>query len=143
MCVAWREGTRAELPTAPIKVWWPKLGRKKCKSLIAALKNRKIVKVAHNSMFEKMITKNVFSRHVGEKFEIHHEDWICTAALAAPFAYPRKLERLCPVLKLPDVKDMAGHRVMLKMSKPRKPTKKIRARAMMTQKILTAWSATA
>lgn len=124
MCVAWREGTRAELPTAPIKVWWPGLGPKKCKSLLRALKSRRIVKVAHNSFFEKAISRNVLAKHLDEEIEIHHEDWICTAALGAPFAYPRKLERLCSVLKLQDQKDMAGHRVMLKMSKPRKPTKK-------------------
>lgn len=85
--------------------------------------------VAHNALFEQVITKNVLSRqfepYVANALKnIPPARWLCTAALAAPLALPRKLEKVCPVLKLPHQKNMDGHRLMLKMSKPRKPSKK-------------------
>lgn len=54
--------------------------------------------------------------------EIPHSRWRCSAAKAAAVALPRKLEKACEALGLEHRKDMAGHRLMLKMSKPRKPT---------------------
>lgn len=56
------------------------------------------------------------------RYYLPPERWLCTAALAATHALPRKLEDVCTVLDLAK-KDMEGHRLMLKMSKPRKPTK--------------------
>lgn len=48
----------------------------------------------------------------------------CSAAKAAYHGLPRKLELLAPALGLKESKDIEGHRLMLRMSKPRKPTKK-------------------
>lgn len=49
--------------------------------------------------------------------------WDCTAARAAAVAYPRHLEGAAIAAKLPFKKDMTGRRLMLKYSKPRKPSK--------------------
>ena len=51
------------------------------------------------------------------------DKWICTASMAAAMAFPRKLEDACEALDLPHKKDKEGHRVMLKLTKPRKATK--------------------
>jgi DNA polymerase len=47
-----------------------------------------------------------------------------TAAEAAAMALPRALNKCAQVLNTPCPKDDAGHRLMMQMSKPRKPTKK-------------------
>jgi DNA polymerase len=47
-----------------------------------------------------------------------------SAARAASLALPRKMENCARVLKLPVQKDMEGSKVMLKLSRPHKPTKK-------------------
>jgi len=52
----------------------------------------------------------------------------CTAARAAAVALPRYLEGACEALHLRIQKDKAGHLLMQKMCKPRKPTKKNKAK---------------
>ena len=136
MCASWRIGTRAELKDqlkrkVKAKYWalrWRNNPRVKEneKELRAALLDPTIIKVAHNAMFEQVITLNVLSRHIplgpiGHNHSAKH--WLCTATLAASHALPRKLEDACIVMKLPVKKDMTGHRLMLKHSKPRKPSK--------------------
>lgn len=51
------------------------------------------------------------------------EQQICSAAQSAALALPRKLEKLVEALGCEIKKDMVGHRVMQRLSKPRKPTK--------------------
>ena len=46
--------------------------------------------------------------------------WTCTAAEAAAMALPRGLGKCASVLGLADQKDAAGHRLMMKYSRPRK-----------------------
>jgi DNA polymerase len=76
--------------------------------------------------FEQLIVKNVLSG-LFPKFpqlkSIPPPHWFCTAALAASNALPRSLEGAGAALSLPIQKDLVGHKLMLKMSKPRKPTK--------------------
>jgi len=138
MCVAWRVGTKETLRTTPTYVWSPLLGDdidayKMLDKLIADLLNPGHMLVAHNAFFEQVITRNVLSRYIdGVKTphrcdrairNIDHDRWICTAARAAALALPRNLEGACLALNLPIQKDMDGRRLLLKMCKPRKPTK--------------------
>lgn len=110
LCVAWAIGTKEELKTAKIQTG-------KIPELIKILKNNKIKLIAHSAAFEKVITKYVLKQNIPDK------RWICTATMAAAQALPRKLEAVCEVLNLPHQKDKEGHRLMLKLSKPRNPSK--------------------
>lgn len=128
LCVAWRIGTRETLGIAPTYVWSPFLGGSQNDKLIEVLQQPKIIKVAHNALFEQFITSNVLTRYMklDRPFIQNHltpEYWMCTASLAAALALPRNLEGACQSIGLQKQKDMAGHRLMLKMTKPRTPTK--------------------
>lgn len=68
--------------------------------------------VAHNAGFEREILR-------AAGLDVPWELWIDTAAVAASMSLPRKLEDLAQALRLPVGKDMAGHRTMLKLSRPR------------------------
>lgn len=72
--------------------------------------------VAHNKQFEELITTFV----LGGVNPIPHERWICTAATARYHGMPGNLEDLSLALGLQYQKDMIGHKLMLKMSKPKK-----------------------
>ncbi len=78
--------------------------------------------VAHNYQFEKQIYENVLKSKPGW-VPILANKWSCTMARALAYSLPRSLEALCSSLGLPLKKDMKGNRVMLKLSKPRKPSK--------------------
>jgi DNA polymerase len=78
---------------------------------------------AHNSLFERTVWHFVMTKRYGWP-EIHPRQWRCSAAKAAAYALPRKLEQLAIALKLPVQKDMAGNRLAVRMAKPRKPLKR-------------------
>lgn len=126
MCVAWRHATREELAVAPTMSWSPAKASP-IGGLIAALTDPDTVCVAHNALFEQVITRFVLG---GKLFyrnkalaEIPTSRWICTASLAAALALPRALEGACNALGLKVQKDTEGRRLMLKYTKPRKATK--------------------
>jgi DNA polymerase len=73
---------------------------------------------AHNAQFERLITQYITTPRYGCP-PVALEQWYCTAAMAAAMALPRSLDGLGAALNLPIQKDMAGSRLMLKMSKPR------------------------
>lgn len=76
---------------------------------------------AHNSWFERGIWQNVL---VPEGWpEIQAWQWRCSAAKGAAHTLPRKLEEVAKVLRLKMQKDEEGHKLMKKLSKPRKPRK--------------------
>ena len=77
---------------------------------------------AHNAFFERSIWANVMRARYGWA-EPHGDSWRCSAAKASSFALPRALEDAVAALGLPIQKDMAGNRVMLKVSRPRKARK--------------------
>lgn len=81
---------------------------------------------AHNAFFERMVWKNVMVARRGWP-PVPHEQWRCSAAKASSFALPRALGAAGAAIGLPVTKDEAGRRVMLKLSKPRKPRKAERA----------------
>lgn len=124
LCVAWRLGTKAELPNVKTKVWSPGIPSP-YGELVKSLCDPYIICVAHNAFFEQVITKNTLSRIINrpELKTMPPDRWLCTATLAAALALPRSLEGASRVLGLTHQKDMDGHRLMLKMCKPRKATK--------------------
>jgi DNA polymerase bacteriophage-type len=87
-----------------------------------------VIFVAHNAMFEQCIWKHIVSARYGHRghtyVEIPIERWRCTAAKAAAMSLPRDLEGVGKALNLAIQKDEAGHRVMMKLSRPRPFSKK-------------------
>lgn len=78
---------------------------------------------SHNAEFEYAIWNyNCVPRLSWPQLKI--EQLRCSAAKAAVHSLPRKLEGVGNALELPIKKDMDGHRIMLKLSKPRRITKK-------------------
>lgn len=77
---------------------------------------------AHNVFFEWCIYNNVLVRRFGWP-SISPERWRCTRATSLALALPRSLEGVGNAIGLTNGKDMSGHRVMMKLSKPRKPSK--------------------
>lgn len=124
LCAGWKYGPLEKIEEMPTRVWSPAIPSS-YGELKRALLDPAVILVAHNAFFEQMITRYVLSLLIHDPYlrEIPHERWICTASLARAVALPGKLEHVCEVLKLPVQKDMEGHKLMLKMSKPRKPTK--------------------
>ncbi len=77
---------------------------------------------AHNAFFERGIWQNIMMPRYGWP-QIQSGQWRCSAAKAAAHSLPRALDDACAALGLKIRKDPAGHKVMKKMSKPRKPRK--------------------
>lgn len=128
LCLAFRAGTRANLvsPASPTYTWAPAMPSGTIQLLLNLLENPDVIIVAHNALFEQLITRNVLARDLHtQKYlrTIPTKRWICTAALSAALALPRNLEGAALALKLPVQKDMDGRRLILKWCKPRKPTK--------------------
>lgn len=77
---------------------------------------------AHNAGFERALWFHIMVQRYG--FEnIDPTKWRCSAAKAAYHALPRSLEKAGSALGLDVAKDQDGHRLMLRMCKPRKPRK--------------------
>jgi len=77
---------------------------------------------AHNVSFERAIWENIMVPKFGWP-KVPDYKWRCSAAKAASFALPRHLGEACNALGLPIRKDKEGYFVMMKMCKPRRPTK--------------------
>ncbi len=74
--------------------------------------------VAHNASFELAIWNHILVPRYGWP-ELKPEQCICTMALAYSMALPGALENAAAAVGLEMQKDMAGHRLMLQMAKPR------------------------
>ncbi len=77
--------------------------------------------IAHNVLFEYCTWNIVGAKRYG--FPIKESNWQCTMRMALALGLPRSLAALGTTLKLPIQKDAEGHRIMLKLCKPRKPSK--------------------
>jgi len=77
---------------------------------------------AHNAMFEQCIWLEIMVKRFGWP-EIPLRQWRCSAAMAASFSLPRKLEHAVEALQLSVRKDMEGSRLMKRLAKPRAPLK--------------------
>ena len=78
-----------------------------------------------NAFFERSIWTNILTPKYGFPLPQPYQ-WRDSAAKAAAHALPRSLEDVVDALGLDEHKDAAGHKLMLKLSKPRKPRKKER-----------------
>ena len=85
--------------------------------------NKNVIFKAHNSMFEYCIWNNILHKTFGFPELLDFKRWDCTAAKAASHALPRSLGQCALALKLSENKDKTGKKIMLQLSKPRKPTK--------------------
>lgn len=133
LCAGYAVGTRDELRTAPVKLWSPMAAfadtyGPNFTDLYQNLMDPKVIIVAHNALFEQVITRFVFGLKgmYSKKYlqEIPVDRWVCTASLARSIGIPGKLEGAGAALGLRHQKDKEGHRLMLKLSKPKKPSKK-------------------
>ncbi len=88
--------------------------------LLSLVGDRHTVLEAHNAGFERCIWANWGQRTGWPQIADHQ--WRCTAAKAASHNLPRSLEGVSYALDLAVKKDDDGHRLMLKLSKPRKAT---------------------
>ena len=77
---------------------------------------------AHNAAFERALWFWVFVKRYGWE-NIPLEYWRCTAARVAQLGLPRSLKEASTALRCAERKDDEGHKVMMKLCKPRKPTK--------------------
>lgn len=133
ICLAYKIGTRETLKTAPIRVWSPLVhdfDNLAWRGFITVMLDTTVILVAHNALFEQVITKFVVARRLLgdhrllEAAAAPPSRWICTASLAAALALPRNLEGAGKAAGLAVQKDMEGRKLLLKMCKPRKATKK-------------------
>jgi len=118
MCLAYKVD---KLPTQIIKLdddWNISNIRRKHPRLIGAIEDGSFSVRAHNAFFEQSIYRDILVKRFGWP-EVPLKRWACTAAKAAVHALPRKLETVSKILGLNHQKDMVGHKVMQKMSKPR------------------------
>jgi DNA polymerase len=125
LCVAWRYGTKEELPTAKTKSWSPAYPSD-YGEFINALLNPEVILIGHNVLFEQFIIRNVLSRILSSRpglRSIPVSRFLCSASLAAALALPRSLEGAAKAIGLKAQKDLIGHKLMMKMSKPRRSTK--------------------
>jgi len=77
---------------------------------------------AHNSNFERIMLRGHAGKRIGfPKTKL--SQWYCTAHKAAVHALPRDLERLAKAIKAPHLKDSNGKADMMRITKPRKPSK--------------------
>lgn len=79
--------------------------------------------VAHNAPFEMIMLNGDPGKKIGFP-EIPTNRWRCTMAKSRVRAIPGGLDKASRALRLITKKDMDGHSVMLKLCRPRKPTKK-------------------
>jgi DNA polymerase bacteriophage-type len=75
---------------------------------------------AFNDQFERLITTHIMAPRYGWPI-VPIERRRCSMAAALALALPGKLEKVAAALNLTNRKDAAGHKLMLKMSRPRKP----------------------
>lgn len=105
----------------PMRRWRAYLGEPFPEDLAQAVRDGAVI-AAHNAGFENLIWNNTL-REVHDLPYLPIEQMDCTAARAAIMSLPRDLDGVTKAMGMEHVKDDVGHRLMLKMSKPRKARK--------------------
>lgn len=101
----------------PVETWFP-LKEPMPSRVRELLQDSSCIVVAHNAGFE----RTLFNAKLSLKFQvpvIPIERWDCTAARAARMALPRSLDGAAQALGLDVQKDLEGHRLMMRMCRPR------------------------
>jgi len=112
-----------QIDDGPLLTWHKFTGQTKCPGLLVnALKDGHLFR-AHNALFEFNIWNNVCVPKYGWP-PLPFDQYSCSAAEAAAMGLPRALDKLGEALKCDIVKDQEGKRVMLKMSQPKRASKK-------------------
>src|SRR5262249_611090 len=104
----------------PVKLWTP--GDAVPADFREAGDNPSWLAVAHNASFEIAVEESLLPSRYNWTV-IPRSRQRCTLAMASVLALPSKLEKLADILELSQRKDIAGRRLMLAMSKPRKAHK--------------------
>lgn len=100
------------------RLWFPEHGR--CPEAIAEHIVSGGLIYAWNAAFERLAWREVLGPRYGWLVP-KLEQYRCVMAQAYAMALPGKLEHAALALGVSEVKDMAGHRLMLKMAAPRNP----------------------
>lgn len=100
------------------------LGLANINRLVALAENPDVRFYAHNSMFEYCMWNNILAKVYGFPELKDFDRWECTASKAATHALPRALGACAKALHLSEEKDETGKRIMMKLSRPKKPSKK-------------------
>src|SRR6516164_3001365 len=104
----------------PVQLWVP--GNPVPEPFLQAAADPSWLLFAHNAQFEIVIEHFIMRRRHGwPKIPLRQQR--CTMAMALALALPPKLELLAEALELLHQKDKGGQRLMLLMSKPRRPRK--------------------
>jgi DNA polymerase len=110
---------------APIATWFITRGEPIPDALKTALLDPAVTICAHNASFERVLMslgplreQMFLSADVVAAIK-PLDRWDCTAARAAVMGLPRTLEGASRVLGLPAQKDMVGHKLMMKLCRPR------------------------
>lgn len=106
---------------AEVHYWLPWHSSKALERLYSHVRSGEVL-TAHNAAFEQAIWQFVMQPEWGFP-EISIPQWRCSAAMAAAHALPRDLGSCGRALSLAVTKDEEGKRAMMKLAKPRKPTK--------------------
>src|SRR5215467_4062859 len=115
LCLAWA------VDGHPVELWWP--GDPVPLAFIEAAKNPRWIVTSFNAAFERSVFRHILIPKFGFP-EIPLEQWRCSQAMAAALALPLDLDQLAEALDLNHRKDATGHKLMMKMTKPRKPLKR-------------------
>lgn len=107
------------LDDGPVKRW--RLGEPCPAGLRAHIESGALI-FAHNAAFERLAMQMILApRHGWPRPAL--EQFVCTAATAAALSLPRDLDGVGRALGLKQQKDKEGHKLMMKMSQPRKARK--------------------
>lgn len=121
-----------QIDNGPRKIFYPFWGERMPDDLVRALCTPGVRLIAHNAFFEQMLLAHCFiSKYLNlassaaidtirKLFAFNPKNWTCTAAKCRAHALPGALEKACLAAKLPIEKDKVGHKLMLKLCKPRK-----------------------
>jgi DNA polymerase len=101
----------------PVRTWFP-LKAPMPADLRAALIDNQCILVAHNAGFERTLFNKKIALTYGVPVVPLYR-WDCTAARAARMALPRSLDGAAQALGLDVQKDAEGHRLMMRMCRPR------------------------
>jgi len=101
-----------------MQLWTP--GMPVPAEFIEAARNPDWLVSAFNDQFERLIEQHIMAPRYGWPL-VPIERHRCTQAAAMALALPMNLARVATALGLEHQKDQAGHRLMLQMSRPRRP----------------------
>lgn len=125
MCLAWiapgETGVNLWAPAYP-HIGMAERGAELLPKLFKAIESGVLIE-AHNAAFERAVWDYICEPRLGWP-AVDPQQWRCSASVAASFALPRSLDGVSQALKVGAGKDMAGNRVMKRISKPRAPLKR-------------------